>query len=85
LAYKQITITSLSKKIRIFFPNLGSIGNEKISKAFIPYSWNLLKTIERLEAKGLLHVYFLLDWFVEEGALHVHLKQLKRMVSSIGQ
>jgi hypothetical protein len=42
LAYKQITITSLSKKSRIRFPDLESIGNEKISKAFIPCSWSLL-------------------------------------------
>jgi hypothetical protein len=97
LAYKQITITSISKKSRICFPDLESIGNEKISKAFIPCSWSLLKPIERLrelvnkvripiilEASGLLHVYLLLDWFIEEGALHVYLKQLKRMVRSIG-
>jgi hypothetical protein len=58
----------------------------------------LLKPIERLrelidmigipvilEARGLLHIHFLLDWPVEESALHVHLKQLKRMVSTIGQ
>jgi hypothetical protein len=98
LAYKQITITSLSKKSRIRFPDLESIRNKKISKAFIPFSWSFLKPIDRLkefinmvripvilEAKGLLHVHLLLDWSIEEGALHVHLKQLKRMVSSIGQ
>jgi hypothetical protein len=90
LAYKQITITSLSKESRISFPNLESIINKKISKAFIPCSWGLLKSIERLrepldvvvipvilEARGLFHIYFLLDWSIEEGALHVHLKQLK--------
>jgi hypothetical protein len=38
-----------------------------------------------LEAKGLLHVHLLLDWSIKEGALHVHLKKLKRVVSSIGQ
>jgi hypothetical protein len=48
LAYKQITITSFSKKSRIRFPNLESIGNEKVSKAFIPCSWSLLKPIECL-------------------------------------
>jgi hypothetical protein len=98
LAHKQITITSLSKKNRICFPDLESIRNEKISKAFIPCSWSLLKSIERLrelgnmvgipvilEARGLFHVHLLLDWSVEEGALHVHLKQLKRVVSGIGQ
>jgi hypothetical protein len=98
LAYKQITITILSKKSRISFSDLESIGNEKISKAFIPCSWSLLKPIERLrefinmvgipvilEAMGLFHIHLLLDWFVEKGALYVHLKLLKRMVSIIGQ
>jgi hypothetical protein len=97
LAYKKITITSLSKESRISFPNLESIRNKKISKAFIPCSWGLLKSIERLrelvdmigilvilEAKGLFHIHFLLDWSIKEGALHVHLEQLKRMVSSVG-
>jgi hypothetical protein len=36
-----------------------------------------------LEAKGLL-VHLLLDRPIEESALHVHLKQLKGMVSNIG-
>jgi hypothetical protein len=57
----------------------------------------LLKSIERLrelthmvgvsfilKARGLLHVYLLLDWPVEEGALHIHLEQPERMVSGIG-
>jgi hypothetical protein len=35
LAYKKITIASLRKESRISFPNLESIRNEKISKAFI--------------------------------------------------
>jgi hypothetical protein len=91
LAHKQITITSLSKKSRIRFPDLESIGNEKISKAFIACFWSLLKHIERLrelinmvvidvilEARGLLYIYLLLDWSIDEGALHVHLKQLKK-------
>jgi hypothetical protein len=98
LAYKKITIASLSKESRISFPNLESIRNKKISKAFIPCSWGLLKSIERLresvdvvgipvilEARGLFDINVLLDWSIKEGALHVHLKQLKRMVSSIGQ
>jgi hypothetical protein len=48
LAYKQITIISISKKSRISFPNLESTRNKKISKEFIPCSWSLLKPIERL-------------------------------------
>jgi hypothetical protein len=48
LAYKKITITSLSKESRISFPNLESIRNKEISKAFIPCSWGLLKSIEHL-------------------------------------
>jgi hypothetical protein len=98
LEYKQVTITSLSEKSRIRFPNLESIRNEKVSKAFLPCSWSLLKSIERLrelihmvvipvilKARGLFHIHLLLDWSVEEGALHVHLKQFKIVMSSIGQ
>jgi hypothetical protein len=77
LAYKKITIASLSKESRISFPNLESIRNEKISKAFIPCSWGLLESIERLrelvdmvgipiilKARGLFHIHFLLDWSI---------------------
>jgi hypothetical protein len=98
LAYKNITIASLSKESRISFPNLESISNKEISKAFISCSWGLLKSIERLrelvdvvgipvifKARGLSYVYLLLDWSIEEGVVHVHLKKLKRVVSSIGQ
>jgi hypothetical protein len=48
LANKQITITSLCEKSGINFPNLETISNKKISKAFIPCSWGLLKSIEHL-------------------------------------
>jgi hypothetical protein len=57
----------------------------------------LLKSIERLrelthvvrvpfilKARGLLHVHLLLDWPVDESALHIHLEQPERMVSDIG-
>jgi hypothetical protein len=81
LAYKKITIIGLSKESRISFLNLESIRNEKISKAFIPCSWGLLKSLERLrelvdvvgipvilKARGLFHIYILLDWSIEESA-----------------
>jgi hypothetical protein len=77
LANKKITITNLCEKSRISFPNLESISNKKISKAFIPCSWDLLKSIERLrelihvvgipvvlKARWLFHVYLLLDWSI---------------------
>jgi hypothetical protein len=48
LAYKQINTTSLSKESRIRFPNLESVRYKKISKALIPCSWGLLKSIECL-------------------------------------
>jgi hypothetical protein len=38
LAYKQITISSISEKSRISFPDLESIRNKETSKAFIPCS-----------------------------------------------
>jgi hypothetical protein len=98
LAYEKVTITSLSRKSRISFHDLESVRNKEISKAFIPCSWGMLKSIERLrelvnvvgipvilKARGLFHIGFLLDWSIKEGALHVHLKQLKRVVRSIGQ
>jgi hypothetical protein len=37
-----------------------------------------------LKARGLFHVYLLLDWPIEESALHIHLKQPERVVSGIG-
>jgi hypothetical protein len=87
LANKKITVASLCEKSGIDFPNLESIRNKETSKAFIPCSWGLLKSTERLrellhiveipvilKAKGLFHVYLLLDWPIEESALHVHLK-----------
>jgi hypothetical protein len=83
LAYKKITISSLSKESRISFPNLESISHVEITKAFISCSWGLLKSIERLrelvdvvgipiilKARGLFYVYLLLDWYIEESALH---------------
>jgi hypothetical protein len=61
-------------------------------------SWCFLKPIERLreleymvgihvilEARQLLHIDFLLDWSIEEFDVDVHLKKLKRVMSSIGQ
>jgi hypothetical protein len=82
----------------ISFPDLKSIRNKEISKAFILCSWGFLRSIERLrehvhmvgvpiilEARGLFHIHLLLDWPIEESALHIHLKELKGMVSNIGQ
>jgi hypothetical protein len=37
-----------------------------------------------LKDERLLNINFFLDWIVEEGTLHVHLKQLEIMVSGIG-
>jgi hypothetical protein len=87
LAHKKITIASLCEKSGIDFPNLESVRNKEISKAFILCSWGLLKSIERLrelihvvgitiilKAKELFHVYLLLDWPIKESALHVHLE-----------
>jgi hypothetical protein len=97
LENKKITIACLGEESGIDFPNLESIRNKEISKAFIPCSWGLLKSIERLreliymvgtpiilKARGLFYVYLLLDWPIEESALHIHLEQPKGMVSGIG-
>jgi hypothetical protein len=37
-----------------------------------------------LEARGLLHVHLIVDWPIEESIFHVHLIELKRVVSSAG-
>jgi hypothetical protein len=79
LAYKQITIANFSEKSMIFFPDLESIRNKEISKAFIPCSWGLLNSIEHhrelvymdgvhviLEARGLLHAHLLLGCPIEK-------------------
>ncbi len=71
---------------------------EKISKAFIPCSWCLLKPIEHLmefidmvrisftfKAGWLLHIQFFFNWTIQEGVVDVHLIKLKTMVSSIGK
>jgi hypothetical protein len=37
------------------------------------------------KAGWLLHIHFLFDWTIQEGALGVHLIKLKTIVSSIGK
>jgi hypothetical protein len=54
LANKKITVASLCEKSGIGFPNLESIRNKEISKASIPCSWGLLKSIECL--RELIHM-----------------------------
>jgi hypothetical protein len=62
------------------------------------HAWGLLEPIKRLrefidmvrvltifKARRLLNIDFLLDWSIEEGTFHVHLIELKAMVSSIGK
>jgi hypothetical protein len=48
LTYKQIFSHFSSEESRIGLTNPKTIFNKKISKAFIPCSWCLLKPIERL-------------------------------------
>jgi hypothetical protein len=59
LANKKITIACLCEESGIDFPNLESIRNKEISKAFIPCSWGLLKSIERL--RKLIHMVGIRD------------------------
>jgi hypothetical protein len=97
LAYKQIFTHFSTEESRVGLTNPKTIFNKKAPKAFIPYSWCLLKSIERLmefidmvrisftfKAGWLLHIHFL-DWTIQEGALDVYLIKLKIMVSSIGK
>jgi hypothetical protein len=75
LAYKQIFYHFSSEESRMSLTNSKTIFNKKISKAFIPCSWCLLKLIERLlefinmvkifftfEARRLLHIHLFFDW-----------------------
>jgi hypothetical protein len=74
------------------------ILTRKISKAFIPCFWSLLKPIERLmefvnmvrifiifKVRRLFHIDFLFDRSVQEISLDVHLIKLEIMVTSIGK
>jgi hypothetical protein len=63
-----------------------AVSDKKVSQAFIPCSWGLLKPIKRLwelidmvriltifKAGRLLNIYLFLDRAIEEGTLYVHL------------
>jgi hypothetical protein len=87
----------LNEESRIGFAYLKSVLDEKILKAFIPYSRSLLK-LESLmelvhmvgevwifEAQWLLNIYFFLERPIQEVTLDIHLMKLEVMMSSIGQ
>jgi hypothetical protein len=48
LAYKQVFCNKFSKESRIDFTDFEAISDKKISHAFIPCSWGLLKLIKCL-------------------------------------
>jgi hypothetical protein len=98
LTYKQIFTHFSSEESRAGLTNPKTIFNKKVSKAFIPCSWYLLKSIGRLmefidmvrifftfKAGWLLHIHFFFDWTIQEGALDVYLIKLKTMVSSMSK
>jgi hypothetical protein len=87
-----------TEESRIGLTNTKTIANKKIPNAFIPYSWYLLKPVERLmkfinmvmifftfKAGWLLHIHLFFDWTIQEGTLDVRLIKFKAMVSSIGK
>jgi hypothetical protein len=95
-AYKKIFIHFSSEESRVGLTNPKTIFNKKVHKAFIPYSWWLLKSIKSLmefidlvrifftfKAGWSLHIHFFFDWTIQEGALDINLIKLKTMVSSI--
>jgi hypothetical protein len=45
----------------------------------------MVRVLTILKAGRLLNIDLLLDWSIEEGTFHVHLIELKAMVSSIGK
>jgi hypothetical protein len=77
LANKKITITSLVNRVGSAFPTLKALAIRKSLRHALPCSWGLLKSIERLrelihvvgiplilKARGLFHIYLLLDWSI---------------------
>jgi hypothetical protein len=45
----------------------------------------MVRVLTIFTAGRLLNIDLILDWFIEEDTLHVHLIELKAMVSSIGK
>jgi hypothetical protein len=59
LAYKQIFTHFSSKASGVSLTNPKTIFNKKVPKAFIPYSWWLLKPMERLmEFIDMVRIFF---------------------------
>jgi hypothetical protein len=96
LTYKQIFSQFSSEDSRIGLTNPKMIFNKKVSKSFIPYSWCLLKPIERImesinmvrilfSFKGgwLFYIHLFFDWTIQEDVLDIYLINIKTMVSSI--
>jgi hypothetical protein len=86
LAHKYIFIDFVSKEGRICFAYFKALLEQKFLKAFIPYSWYLLKPIERLlefvdmfgelgifKTRWLLNIYKFLYRTIEECTLDIHL------------
>jgi hypothetical protein len=46
---------------------------------------HMVRVLTIFKAGRLLNIDLLLDWSIEEGIFHVHLIELKAMVSSIGK
>jgi hypothetical protein len=71
------------KRVGSAFPTLKALAIKKS----IELLRELIHVVEIpiiLKTRGLFHVHLLLDWPVEESALHIHLEQPKRVVSGIG-
>ena len=86
LSHKDIFINFVSENGRIGFAYFKALFKQEFLKAFIPYSWCLLKPIERLlefvgmigklmifKARWLLNIEKFLNGAVEECAIHIHL------------
>jgi hypothetical protein len=98
LVDKQVFSNCFSEESRVSFSNFEAISDKKVSRAFIPCSWGLLEPIKRLwelinmvrvltifNVRRLLNIDLFLDRAIEEGTFHIHLIELKAMVSSIGK
>jgi hypothetical protein len=46
---------------------------------------DMVRVLTIFKARRLLIIDVLLDWSIEEGTFHVHLIELKAMISSIGK
>jgi hypothetical protein len=69
-------VCAMRRQNRAPWPTLGS---------YIVVEIYMVRVLTIFKAERLLNIDLFLDWSIEEGTFHVHLIELKAMVSSIGK